>query len=425
MNWNQQIFRRNLNELKLFLSPVLAVLGRSERRVAATRYVQGLLMPGQRKSIEPMAARLGVDSQGLQQFIADSPWDEVAVWRVIRKEIIPSWEPLQAWIIDETGWVKQGSSSVGVAHQYCGSVGKQANCQVSVELVVSDGEMVAPAAGRLYLPESWVQDRVRCKEAGVPADLPFKTKTRIALDLIDQALGDGVAAAPVLADSAYGDSSEFRQGLRERSIEFFLQVSASSHKAWTKPPALVKKLKRSHPDANAPAAQTLETIAHEFSDQQWHPVRWKAADRSTRKTRLAWVEVYLAHGLRQGEGTLERTWLIVDWPEGDPQPYHCFMADLKRPLTTARALQLSRGRWMIEQYFQRGKDDLGLDHYEGRSWRGFHHHLAISAIAYLFVLSVHLRAKKNFWVDVGDSAEGDPAVFGEIDRVLLLLRHEI
>jgi len=425
MNWSQHLFWRNLHELKLFLSPILAAVGRSERRVAATRYVQGLLMPGQRKSIEPMAAKLRIDPQGLQQFIADSPWDETAVWRVIRQRVIPSLEPLQAWIVDETGWVKQGRSSVGVAHQYCGSVGKQANCQVSVELVVSDGEAVAPVGGRLYLPESWIQDRVRCAAAGVPPNLPFKTKLEIALDLIDQALSDGVATAPLLGDSVYGDSSEFRQKLRERNLEFFLQVTPSSHKAWTQPPVFEKKLKRAYPHTATTTARTLEQIAHDLPSKKWNPVRWKSADRTVRKTRLAWCEVYLAHGLRQAGGHLEKAWLVVDWPENDPHPYHCFLAQWNRPLTLARGLQLSRGRWPIEQYFQRSKDDLGLDHYEGRSWTGFHHHLVISAIAYLFVLIVHLRAKKNFWVDVGDGAEGDAAIFGEIDRVLLLLRHEI
>jgi SRSO17 transposase len=158
-------------------------LGRRERREGAALYVQGLLLPGERKSIEPMAARLGVDSQKLQQFMADSPWEEQDVWRAIRRELVPVLEPLNAWIIDETGWLKQGNKSVGVAHQYCGAVGKQANCQVSVEVVVSDGEIAAPVAGRLYLPESWANDEARRQAAGVPLGVSFQTKPAIALDL--------------------------------------------------------------------------------------------------------------------------------------------------------------------------------------------------------------------------------------------------
>lgn len=166
-----------------FLNPLVADLGRSERRIAATRYVEGLLMPGQRKSIIPMAERLGVDSQSLQQFITDSPWSEEDVWRAIRQEMIPHLEPLEAWVVDETGWVKQGSHSVGVSHQYCGAVGKQANCQVSLEVVVTNGWIAAPVAGRLYLPEGWTQDRERCQAAGVPEEVEFRTKPQLALEM--------------------------------------------------------------------------------------------------------------------------------------------------------------------------------------------------------------------------------------------------
>ena len=157
--WNGKLWKESVTQFLEFLNPLLAGLGRSERRVAATRYVEGLLMPGQRKSIIPMADRLGVDSQSLQQFVTDSPWREKALWRAIRQEIIPHLEPLEAWVVDETGWVKQGAHSVGVSHQYCGAVGKQANCQVSVEVAVSDGWIAAPVGGRLYLPERWTADR--------------------------------------------------------------------------------------------------------------------------------------------------------------------------------------------------------------------------------------------------------------------------
>ena len=153
MKWNDRLWQQSQQYLSQFLTPLVEVLGRSERRVAAARYVQGLLLPGQRKSIVPMSDRLGVDSQSLQQFVSDSPWEERELWSAIRREVIPHLEPIDSWVVDETGWVKQGDHSVGVSHQYCGSVGKQANCQVSVELVVSDGAVAAPVGGRLYLPQ--------------------------------------------------------------------------------------------------------------------------------------------------------------------------------------------------------------------------------------------------------------------------------
>ncbi len=406
------------------MNPLVTSLGRSERRRAATHYVEGLLMPGERKSIEPMAARLGVDSQSLQQLVTSSPWSDEAVWRAIRQEVIPHLEPLEAWIVDETGWLKQGRHSVGVSHQYCGAVGKQANCQVSVELVVSDGWVAAPIGGRLYLPESWAEDRERRAEAGVPQEVRFRTKPELSLELIRQAWADGVPPAPVLADCVYGDSPEFRDGVRQLGMEFFLQVSAR-HKAWTQPVPTERKRVRHYVAAGVPPARSLAEIAAGFPTQRWKACSWRAADGRTRHTRLAWCEVYLEHKLRQGSGELERAWLVVDWPAGETEPYHYDLAHFHQPPRRARCLRLSRSRWQVEQYFQRSKDDLGLDHFEGRSWRGFHHHLVLSALAYLFILTCYVRTKKNFWCEVGTDSPVDPALAGESDRLLQLLRNEI
>jgi SRSO17 transposase len=425
MEWNDRLWRQSQEYLAQFMVPLVKDLGRSERRVAATRYVEGLLLPGQRKSIVPMSERLGVDPQSLQQFVSDSPWEEQTLWSVIRREVIPSLEPVESWVIDETGWLKQGDHSVGVSHQYCGAVGKQANCQVSVELVASDGLVAAPMGGRLYLPQKWMDDPPRCAATGVPRDISFATKPQIAVALLEEALADGVAPAPVLADSAYGDSSEFRAELRRLQLEFFVQVTGSSHKGWTEAVPTERKFKRRYVQASAPASRTLEQIVADWPKQMWKPCSWKTAEGKTRHTRMAWAEIYLAHGLRETGGELERVWLVVDWPSGDEKAYHYYMAHVQRPPNKARCLKLSRSRWHIEQYFQRSKDDLGLDHFEGRSWRGFHHHLALSAVAYLFILVVYLRAKKNFWCDVGSGLESDPSVAGEINRLLLLLRTQI
>jgi SRSO17 transposase len=425
MKWSGPLFQRSAKELPGFLAPVVAELGRRERRVAATRYVQGLLLPGQRKSIEPMAKRLGADPQGLQHFVSDSPWSEQAVWTAVRRQVIPHLEPIEAWVVDETGWLKQGRHSVGVSHQYCGSVGKQANCQVSVEVVVSDGWIAAPIGGRLYLPESWTKDQRRCARAGVPTATAFATKPMIALQLVREALADGVAPAPVLGDAAYGDNAEFRAGLRALGLEFFLQVDAAKHKGWSfAVPTELKQVRR-HPAPDAPPAQTLVAIAAAMPADRWQSAQWKTAGGGRGATRLAWAEVWLQHGLRKAGGALEKLWLVVDWPADATAPYHYYLAHLHRAPTKARCLALSRSRWHIEQYFQRAKDDLGLDHFEGRSWTGFHHHLVLSALAYLFILTIHLRAKKNFWCDLGADADCDPAVVGEVNRLLLLLRQQI
>jgi SRSO17 transposase len=407
--------------------PLAAPLGRSERRVAAASYVSGLLMPGQRKSIEPMAARLGVDPQRLQQFIADSPWDEEQLWRVLRREIIPHFEPIEAWIPDETGWLKQGKHSVGVSHQYCGAIGKQANCQISVELVVSNGFVAAPVGGRLYLPQSWAEDPERRAKAGVPPEITFATKSQIALQLIEQALADQVAPAPVLGDAAYGDSFAFRQRLRELNLEFFLQVTPEEHFGWTQevPTVLKGKYRKLADEKLAASARHLMDIARSLPTGAWKYCSWTTAGGQRHRTRIAWQEVFLARGLKEADGKLEKLWLVVDWPQEAKEPYHCYLAHFHRQPSKARCLKLSRSRWHVEQYFQRSKDDLGLDHYEGRSWRGFHHHLVMSAIAYLFILTIYLEAKKNFWSDVGEDPRSDPALATEIDRTLSLLPGDI
>jgi SRSO17 transposase len=208
-------------------------------------------------------------------------------------------------------------------------------------------------------------------------------------------------------------------------LEFFVQATGSSLKGWTRPVPTERKFKRRYVSASAPASQTLAEITAGLAGSAWKHGSWKAADGHARRTRLAWLEVYLAHGLRETGGELEKVWLVVDWPPGDEKPHHYYLAEFKSSPTKARCLRLSRSRWHIEQYFQRAKDDLGLDHFEGRSWRGFHHHLALSAVAYLFMLVVYLRAKKNFWCDVGSGVESDPSVAGEIHRLLLLLRQQI
>jgi SRSO17 transposase len=425
MKWNQTAWRRHAATLTGFLTPLVQGLGRSERRAGAALYVEGLLLPGQRKSIEPMALRLGADAQRLQQFITDSPWEEAGVWRAVRQEVVERLEPLQAWIVDETGWLKQGTHSVGVAHQYCGAAGKKANCQVNVQVAVTDGLVAAPVGARLYLPESWTADRERRRQAGVPEEVAFATKPQIALELMAAALADGVPKAPVLGDFVYGINGPFRDGLRRLGMEFFLQIDQGQLSGWAHPVAVEKKHKYWHVARGQPSAKGLTQLWAEQKSIRWHPVSWKAADGKTRRTRLAWMKVYLPSALERGAEALEELWLVADWPEGQTEPYHFYLAHWHRLPTASRCLRLSRSRWNVEQYFQRAKDDLGLDHYEGRSWRGFHHHLLMAVLAYLFVVVVYVRAKKNFWCDLGTDAERDAAVAGEVDRLLQLLRDKM
>ena len=420
MQWNQKLWQRSIGQFAEFLESLAGGLGRRERREGAALYVQGLLMPGERKSIEPMAERLGVDSQKLQQLMTDSPWDEEEVWRAIRGNVVPVMEPLSAWVVDETGWLKQGNRSVGVAHQYCGAVGKTANCQVSVEVVVSDGDIAAPVAGRLYLPESWTGDSERRRAADVPEAVRFQTKPEIALDLIRQVLADGVSPAPVLGDEVYGTSGSFRWELRRLGLEYFLNAGRELQ-ARTEPVKTRRAGKHWVVAKGEPQSSSLGALSRTITDEQWHHVAWHAADRTKRHTRIAWLAVYVLSDLDPDTGEWPQTWLVVDWPEGAAEPYHIYLARLQTAPVPIRCLRLSRGRFVVEQFFQRDKTDLGLDHYEGRSWLGFHHHLALAAVAYLFVLVVYLRSKKNFWCYVGKSTASDAAVAGTVNRTLPLL----
>jgi len=209
----------------------------------------------------------------------------------------------------------------------------------------------------------------------------FATKSQIALQLIEQALADQVAPAPVLGDAAYGDSFVFRQRLRELNLEFFLQVTPEEHLGWTQevPTVLKGKYRKLVDEKLAASARHLLDIARSLPDAFWKDCSWTTGDGKRHYTRIAWQEVFLARGLKEPDGRLEKVWLVLDWPRGAPKPYHSYLAHFDRHPSKARCLKLSRSRWHVEQYFQRSKDDLGLDHFEGRSWRGFHHHLALSA----------------------------------------------
>jgi SRSO17 transposase len=294
-----------------------------------------------------------------------------------------------------------------------------------VQVAITDGLVAVPVGARLYLPEKWTRDRSRCREAGIPDEVEFATKPQIAVDLIKEALAQGVARAPVLGDNAYGINGEFRDQLRALNLEFFLQIDPAQITGWAHPVKVEKQRKLWHVAEGTPAASTLAQVWAGQKTVHWQACSWKAANGQTRHTRLGWMKVYLPGALGRGAPALEEAWLVVDWPEGEDKPYQYYLAHLHRPPTAARLLRLSRSRWNIEQCFQRAKDDLGLDHYEGRSWRGFHHHLVMAVLAYLFVAMVYLEAKKNFWCDVGAGVGADATVAAEVGRLLLLLRQKV
>jgi SRSO17 transposase len=318
-----------------------------------------------------MAERLGVDAQSLQQFVTDSPWSEEELWRAIRQEIIPHLEPLEAWVVDETGWVKQGSHSVGVAHQYCGAVGKKANCQVSVEVVVSDGWIAAPVGGRLYLPESWSEDRERCLAAGIPEEVEFATKPELARCMIERALQAGAPCSWVAADEVYGNNSKLRQWLEEQRLGYVLAIASDLRMRW--------------PDHQL---RRVDAIAQSLPSLAWERL---SAGLGSKGERLydwtlirGWEEDGWSHGL-----LLRRS--IEEQPE---HAYYWFYAPTQK--ATLQALVLVAGqRWQIEQAFQAAKGQCGLDHYEVRHWQGWYRHITLAMLAHAVLVVLRARGEKN------------------------------
>jgi SRSO17 transposase len=413
----QKIERFRL-KLEAFLADVVLPMGRKERRDQAEGYLRGLLMDGERKSIEPMASRLPDGNvQALQQFVNQSPWSSQKVRASLARKVEHEFVPEAYWIIDEVSFPKQGQHSVGVARQYCGALGKTANCQVAVTLHLGTEEASTPLDWVLYLPEKWIQDPVRRKETGVPEEITFKTKPELALVLIDEVKAWGLQDRLVLADSGYGDVYEFRQGLRRRKLDYVVQVSGDLT-GWTEDPhppePLMKgggKIPRKRYYAkDFPPPRGLCQIAKDLPLQSWRKVTWREGTKGPLSSRFARVIVWMANGLVQGK-TMEEppVELLIEWPEGDKEPWKYWLSSLPPQRTSFRGLvRKAKGRFRIEQDYEEMKGEVGLDHFEGRSWQGWHHHVTLVTLAYAFLTLEKMGDKKNFWIDVASCPPVDP-----------------
>ena len=415
-------------KLEAFLADIVLPMGRQERRKHAEEYIRGLLMDGERKSIEPIASRLpDGDVQALQQFVNQSPWPSQEVRASLARKVEGEFVPEAYWLIDEVSFPKQGQHSVGVARQYCGALGKTANCQVAVTLDLGTEESSTPLDWALYLPEQWIKDPVRRKAAGVPEEIIFKTKTELALDLIDEVKGWGLQGRLVLADSAYGDGFEFRKGLRDRGLDYVVQVSGDLM-AWTKDPHPAKppmkgggRIPRKRFYANDfPPARSLCQIAKDLPAGSWKTVTWREGTKGPLTSRFARVIVWMANGLVQGK-TIEvpAEELLLEWPEGDKAPWKYWLSSLPPQRTSFRGLvRKAKGRFRIEQDYEELKGEVGLDHFEGRSWQGWHHHVTLVTLAYAFLVLERMGNKKNFWIDLASCPPVDPAILNVIQRHL-------
>jgi len=395
--------------LDRFLSDVTVSLGRSERHRWAKIYLQGLLMEGGRKSIEPLADRIdGADVQSLRQFVGQSPWAVEEIQQRLAEKVVDLLAEPEVWMIDETSFPKAGDASVGVARQYCGALGKIANCQVAVSLHWSTCEASCPLSWRLYLPQSWLETLERRAAGKIPDHLLYRSKNQLALELVDQVLKWAVPRLPVVADSAYGNDFDFRAALRERGLHYAVAVEPAT-KAWTEDPAHIpvaasKPLgrPRRYPALkDMPEAKTLLAIASALPKKAWHNITWRTGTKGPMSSRFAQVKVWAAHGWNRNEHP-KRTpeWLLVEWPEGAQAPSDYWLAEMgAQSLGLRRLVKTARARWRVEMDYRELKEELGLDHYEGRHWLGWHHHVTLVTMAFAFLRTEQARAKKNFWRD--------------------------
>jgi SRSO17 transposase len=391
-------------------------------------YCTGLLLPGERKSVEPMAARLAHDNvgrthQSLHHLVADAPWNDQEMLEQVRQQVLPAMQkhgPVVAWIIDDTGFPKQGKHSVGVARQYCGQLGKSDNCQAAVSLSVSTWNSSLPVAWRLYLPEVWCQDTERCQQAGVPEGVAFQTKPEIALEQIRQAMKRQVPVGVVLADAGYGKGTQFRTALTQLGLQYVVAIESNAT-VWEpgqQPlPALTRKPGRGAPpkrlQRNADHQPiSVKQLALGLPSSAWKDIGWRQGSKETLRSRFAAVRVRPAHRDYKRTEPYPEEWLLIEWPKKESAPTKYWLSTL--PVKTSRKalVKMAKHRWIIERDYEELKQELGLGHYEGRGWRGFHHHATLCIAAYGFLISERNRFSPSARINnLGLSAPGPPPDF--------------
>lgn len=385
-----------------YVETLASALGHADRVAPLKAYCTGLLLPGERKSVEPMAARVEpgrvqAAHQSLHHFVAKADWSDDAVLGVVRAQALAALErqgPIRAWIVDDTGFPKKGKHSVGVARQYCGQLGKQDNCQVAVSVSVATEQASLPVAYQLYLPESWANDPDRRAKAGVPEDVIFRTKPEIALAQIRAALDAGVSLGVVLADAGYGNDTSFRTGLTEMGLTYVVGVQSSIRlwppdtqplppKPWSgrgRPPSLVRRQ-----PGHAPVS--AKELALALPEDAWRRVTWREGSKAPLASRFAAVRVRPAHRDYWRSAPRTEEWFLIEWPHDEVEPTKYWLSTLPENTGLADLVDQAKLRWRIERDYQELKQEIGLGHYEGRGWRGFHHHATLAIAAYGFLVS--------------------------------------
>jgi SRSO17 transposase len=385
-----------------YVEAITSVLGHADRAAPFRSYCAGLLLPGDRKSVEPMAARVEpgrvqAAHQSLHHFVAKADWSEDTVLAAVRTRVLPIIErrgPIRALIVDDTSMPKKGKHSVGVARQYSGQLGKQDNCQVAVSLLAANDHASLPIAYRLYLPHEWIDDPTRRAKAGVPDDIVFQTKPQIAIDQLRAVRAAGIEADVVLADAGYGNDTDFRDSIAEIGLPYAVGIQSSTS-LW--PPGVQPLPPKPWSGRGRPTSAIRRDGAHqpisakqmalELPKKAWRRVTWREGTNIKLAARFAMVRVRPAHRDYKRSTPRPEEWCLIEWPTDEPEPTKYFLSTLPANISRRALVNTTKLRWRIERDYQDLKQELGLGHYEGRGWRGFHHHATLCIAAYGFLIS--------------------------------------
>ena len=378
---NRQLSEESEARFVRYVEGLTSTIEHAHRAGPLRDYCVGLVAAEGRKSVEPMAAvtapvEVSVQHQKLLHFVAQSPWSDERMLAKVREMVIPAMklrEPVEVWIIDDTSFPKQGRHSVGVHHQYCGELGKQANCQVAVTLSIANHYASLPIAYRLYLPETWTKDAARRKKARIPEDIRFKTKPQIALEQIRAAFAAGVPRGVVLADAGYGCHSALRAGISALGLKYVVaNIPSIKVRAVSKRGELGERI-------------SVKQLALSLPNHAWRTIKWREGTNKVLRSRFARVQVHTApirRAAQRGEETL-----LIEWPEGESEPTKYWLSTLEENISFRQLVDFAKMRWRIERDYQELKQEVGLGHYEGRSWPGFHHHGTLCIAIYGFLIS--------------------------------------
>jgi SRSO17 transposase len=364
-----------------YVEGLTSVIGHADRAVPLRDYCVGLVAAEGRKSVEPLAAvtapaQVSAQHQKLLHFVANATWSDERVLAKVREMVVPSIErhgPIEAWIIDDTSFPKQGTHSVGVHHQYCGQLGKQANCQVVVTLSIANHHASLPVAYQLYLPQAWAQDAARRKKAHVPEEIAFQTKPEIALEQIRAACAAGIPRGVVLMDAGYGTNIKLRTSITAMGLSYVAAIVP-----WTKVRGAAES------DTKRPR-KSVKELALSLPKHAWRTITWREGTAARLRSRFARIRVR-ASPTRGRLGRTEET-LLIEWPEGEAEPSNYWLATLDDTISFERLVDIAKMRWRIERDYQELKQEIGLGHYEGRGWPGFHHHGTLCIAIYGFLIT--------------------------------------